>query len=69
MYFLWWQASWLHFYWCISWRENITAKLSVNLGEKETEVKLKQMLALDSCSFNTDSTDFIDALSLWLYNK
>ena len=37
----------------------------MNLGEeKETEVKLKQMLALDSCSFNTDSIDIIDALSM-----
>lgn len=37
----------------------------MNLGEeKETEVKLKQMLALDSCFFNTDSIDFIDALSM-----
>lgn len=44
---------------------NIASKLSVNLGEeKETEVKLKQMLASDSCSFNTNSIDFIDALSM-----
>lgn len=43
----------------------MTAKLSVSLREeKQTKVKLKQMLFFDTCSSSTDSIEVIDDLSM-----